>query len=517
LIFVWFLKAFTIVLLAVSAAALNVGSVFAADLGDTCCRDLEERIAELEATTASRGNRKISLTISGQVHRVVLWWDDGRSSGGFYGLDTVNTSSRLFFTGSGRLTPKVTVGFEIIIDIRGSGTTSSVSQLDEDGKVTTFTPNVNGATGPIGIPSLNAHNDDPFFGDARRVEWWIDHADIGRLTMGRYDLAGVWGTIDLTGHIFLGASAGFTLLNGGFFIRGPTGQYYAMVWGNIGDPASGFNRTELVRYDSPTWKGFIYSAALAEAGDYWGTMLRYFSEHGGFRVAGQLGYERVTDIATPGVVDPANLAYVGARPNGTGESLALSAMHVPTGLFVQGHYVSFKYGGEIIGAPSGYAGETTVHKKDDTWELIQGGISKNWFGYGATSLYGEFGIVKNSGADITNAAGTTIGRDYTVPVNTTGFTPVRGVTSTELRVWGFGIAQDFDAGKVSPSFYTNPAHTTVYLGYRHYDADIGCADLLTATTCSGAVPVGAAAGSFTSHKLPTEALGVLVMGARVRF
>jgi hypothetical protein len=162
----------------------------------------------------------------------------------------VNASSRFIFSGSGKLTPKVKVGFEIIIDIRGAGTTSSVSQLDEDGKVTSFVPNANGATGPIRIPSLNAHNLDPFFGDARRVEWWIDHAEVGRLTMGRYDLAGIWGTVDLTGHLFLVASAGFTLLNGSFFIRGPTGQYYAMVWGNVGDPASGFNRTETVRYDS---------------------------------------------------------------------------------------------------------------------------------------------------------------------------------------------------------------------------------------------------------------------------
>ncbi len=32
----------------------------AADLGGDCCADLEERIAELEATTARKGNRKVS-------------------------------------------------------------------------------------------------------------------------------------------------------------------------------------------------------------------------------------------------------------------------------------------------------------------------------------------------------------------------------------------------------------------------------------------------------------------------
>ena len=48
---------------------LSVGSASAADLGGNCCADLEERIAELEATTARKGNRKVSLTVSGWVGR----------------------------------------------------------------------------------------------------------------------------------------------------------------------------------------------------------------------------------------------------------------------------------------------------------------------------------------------------------------------------------------------------------------------------------------------------------------
>src|SRR5689334_5107509 len=62
-------------------AALVFGMVYfvwtamahAADLGGTCCSDLEERVAELEATTAKKGNRKVSLTISGQVDAGLSW------------------------------------------------------------------------------------------------------------------------------------------------------------------------------------------------------------------------------------------------------------------------------------------------------------------------------------------------------------------------------------------------------------------------------------------------------------
>ncbi len=271
------------------AAALGlfvgVSSSQAADLGGNCCADLEERIAELEATTARKGNRKMSLTISGQVHRTVIWYDDGHSSKTYYGLDSTNSSSRFIFTGTAKINPKTSMGFEIMLEIEAGGTSSKVNQFDEDGKLGGQIAN------PLGpATSFNAHNVDAYFGDARHAAWWIEHTDLGRMTVGRWESAGVLGAIDLTGHLFLPASSSFILLNGGFFIRGNTGQYYAMTWANIGDPASNNpGRTELVRYDSPAYHGFIYSASINEAGDYWGTMLRYANEFNGVRLAGTRG------------------------------------------------------------------------------------------------------------------------------------------------------------------------------------------------------------------------------------
>ena len=133
-----------------AAAGLFVGGVAmpsakAADLGGDCCADLEERVAELEATTARKGNRKMSLTITGQVHRMVLWWDDGHSSKTYYGLDNTNSSSRFIFLGSARVNPSVTMGFEIMIEIEAGGTSSKVNQFDEDGKVGT---QISGTAGP---------------------------------------------------------------------------------------------------------------------------------------------------------------------------------------------------------------------------------------------------------------------------------------------------------------------------------------------------------------------------------
>ena len=452
-------------------------SAKAADLGGDCCADLEERVAELEATTARKGNRKMSLTVTGQVHRVVLWWDDGHNSNTYYGLDSTNASSRFSFNGSAKVTPKVKMGFEIMIEIEAGGTSSKVNRFDEDGKVGT----------QIGGPgSFNAGSVDAYFGDARRAAWWIEHDDIGRLTVGRWDASMVFATIDITGHLFLGASNSFILLNGGFNIRGDAGQYYATSWGAIGDPANaGANRSELVRFDSKVVHGFIFSSMVAEAGDYWGSQIRYAGEFSGFRLAGAVGFDRVTDVATPLVVDPTNVAFTGRKPDITAWGIALSVMHSPTGLFLQGHYNAVDYGGDPVGAASGYWGQSTLNKKDTAQWLIQGGIQKNWFGYGNTSVYGEYGVATDWGADIG-------GRTYT----TAGFTTVTGVSDTEMRVWGLGIAQKIDA-----------AATDLYIGYRHFDADIDC----DTANC------GAAATGATTGTLPTEGIDVIVMGARVLF
>src|SRR5262245_29889931 len=112
------MKASTCVAIAAALGLfLGASRVRAADLGGNCCADLEERVAELEATTARKGNRKMSLTITGQVHRVVLWWDDGHQSRAYYGLDSTNSSSRFSLLGSAKVNAAVSMGFEIMIEI----------------------------------------------------------------------------------------------------------------------------------------------------------------------------------------------------------------------------------------------------------------------------------------------------------------------------------------------------------------------------------------------------------------
>src|SRR5215510_8502740 len=90
------------------AVSGGVSSAKAADLGGDCCADLEERVAELEATTARKGNRKVSLTISGQVTTALMAWSDGNSIDGSdtYVVDNVMGGGTFFaLSGSAKINP----------------------------------------------------------------------------------------------------------------------------------------------------------------------------------------------------------------------------------------------------------------------------------------------------------------------------------------------------------------------------------------------------------------------------
>src|SRR5947207_8173234 len=141
----------------VAAAGLFMGGVAmpsakAADLGGDCCADLEERVAELEATTARKGNRKMSLTITGQVNRLVMYWDDGHTRGTFYGIDNVNSSSRFSFLGEANATPWLKFGFEIMIEGEGTSASTRVGQLNEDGSFSSTTYMAGAAFAGVNTP-----------------------------------------------------------------------------------------------------------------------------------------------------------------------------------------------------------------------------------------------------------------------------------------------------------------------------------------------------------------------------
>ncbi len=244
---------------------LSTASAQAADLGGDCCADLEERVAELEATTARKGNRRMSLTVSGQINRTVLYWNDGDRSGTYAGLDNVSTSSRFIFSGDAKISPNLKAGFEIMTEWSLGGRTSSVDQNSPDGSG----GGLSAADGGLGV---------------RRAFWWLEDKNLGRVSVGRHNAGGPVGTIDL-GGVSTPSSAAPADVGGGFIVAGTNTRMSAAI-----NPSYGNDRVEGIRYDSPTIGGFVVQAFWGED-DIWTASIRYAGEAGGFRIAAGIGYE----------------------------------------------------------------------------------------------------------------------------------------------------------------------------------------------------------------------------------
>ena len=89
-------------LLCVGATVFGAKPAKAADLGGDCCADLEERVADLEATTVRKGNKKVSVQIYGKVNYATMWWDDGGEQN-VYTVNNYNESTRTGIKGKAKI------------------------------------------------------------------------------------------------------------------------------------------------------------------------------------------------------------------------------------------------------------------------------------------------------------------------------------------------------------------------------------------------------------------------------
>ena len=424
--------------------AASMSTANAADLGGNCCADLEERVAELEATVAKKGNRKVSLTISGHVNKAIMVWDapnvtvnpgpgaatgtitgiaPGTKSGTYLGIDNSNSSTRFGFSGSATINPEWKAGFSILIDVGSGARAQSVTQVNEEG-------DINGST---------AFRND-FALRMRDANWWLESNRIGKVTVGRLTASGAQGTIDL-GGIGVIASDAIGGLGGAFQIGAVGGTVSS--FNNWTDNQGDINqRTDGVKYTSPTVQGFVMSATIGETarqgnitsvspaagvgidgGRVLGVDLKYATEFNGVQFVAAIGFERGLDEQHT----PAN-----SLTKSWGGSLAL--LHTPTGLFLQTAYLRQ----DIEAAnPAGLAPLVIVSNDANKW-VVQAGVKRNWFGIGNTSLYGEY-IRSNDWLDAHLAS--LPGAQLDSRVNT----------------WGIGMVQNIDAAAME-----------LYMGYRNH-------------------------------------------------
>ncbi|MDX2205585.1 MAG: porin, partial [Hyphomicrobiaceae bacterium] len=395
---------------------MSMGTAKAADLGGDCCADLEERVADLEATTVRKGNRKVSLTLSGQIDKQIMYMSDDRSSRTIAGVDNINSSTRFLFSGNAKITSSVTAGFEMMMEWSGS------SRSDKINQVTTLGDNWN-LTNSSGDGSLSV----------RTANWWLEDKALGRVTVGRVNIQGPASIIDISGgDVQLVAWSNPSLQGGGLYLAADGGgNFYSNTLGNLAPYCYGCSREEGIRYDSASIGGLLLGAYWGEQ-DRFSVQARYAGEFAGFQIAAGAGYQHDNNLATTGV---------SKRTDVEQQAYALSVKHIATGIFVQAN--TGKTNWKLLNNVSG--------KSDGTMWQVQGGIAKNWFGPGVTALYGEYGRAEGYASDTAAAD----------PVTGVATSLGGTITSDSVDYYGLGVTQKIDA-----------AAMTLYLGWRHFDPKI---------------------------------------------
>ncbi len=429
-------------LVAAGALAGGITSANAADLGGNCCTDLEERIAELEATTARKGNRKVSLTVSGWVAEQVIIWDDGVETNAYQtGLGGA-LDSHFKFTGSAQISPGYSAGYVLQVEAASSANLG-VSQIADDGGT--------------GISVLQSF-------------WFIKSDQLGRVSVGLQSSAADNVALLPDGSGTL-AFANYVLYDvNGFFVRRNGVRNTTVNWGSLatcqaaepglgavglGADCDGVPNNN-VRYDTPTFAGFSASASWGED-DVGAVAGRYAGEFNGIKIAASIGYFENTDDNGGG------LKEVAERARGGKESAALQAglylQHVPTGLFVYGAYG--RDFNDVTGAT--FAGQQQI---DGENYYIKAGIRQRWNPLGHTVLFGEYG---NNSDKLSNALWSA------------------GVNASNFDQFGLGVVQEIDAAAMS-----------LFAIYRHYEGDVSCRG--SAVQCGGqGLVVGK--NNFDDHQL----------------
>jgi hypothetical protein len=324
----------------VAAAGLLIGATVApakaADLGGGCCADLEERVAELEATTARKGNRVVSLQVYGQVNKALLFFDTGEDSDVFV-VDNDNSSSRFGFQGTASIKPGWTAGYNIEIDLNADSNSNAVSEDDDEG----------------GGLELRV----------RKNELYVESEQLGRVTIGQGSSAGD----GITG-IVLGNSQSTAALDfGGSLQDGVLGAFISDL---------GTSRVDRVRYDTPSIYGFIVSASWGED-DLFDVALRFKKEWNSIRFAAGIAY------ASQEIDEPSSEGAEFTQVSGSA-----SIMHVPTGLFAAVSAGSREsdliLGDEELEIPD------LTDVEQEFW-YAQIGIEKRFFSPGSTTLYADYG------------------------------------------------------------------------------------------------------------------------------
>jgi predicted porin len=441
-----------------AAVVLMAGSVApasAADLGGDCCADLEERVAELEATTARKGNRKVSLTVSGWVNENIVWFDDGAESNVYVGTNPVE-QSRFRFIGEAKIVQDWSAGYVLEIGVFG-GNGGTWNQDAPDGA--------------SGSNSLLV----------RKSSWFLKSKTYGKLTVGQ-DSTATYHLLDdadttLTRNFYDGEGAPDYARP--FFIRNEAGdrigtlRWQDVLRGFTNSTPGDSGRRNIVRYDTPTFAGFSLAATWGED-DMWDMAAIYTGQLGDFKVNGRAGYGSSGDgigSACHGTNSPTATSIADDAIDCEWWGVSGMIQHTPTGLFVFAGY------GDQNDGSNNPAVEAALLDNDSRTWFVQAGIEQKWIPLGKTNFFGEYRR-DEAGSNVSlNAAGT----------------PSTVTQEANVNFWAIGAAQNIEA-----------ADMTFYLVYQHVDGDV-----TVGRPTAGANPTG------TSTDI--DSLQQVIAGAKINF
>jgi hypothetical protein len=351
--------------LIVSTLSLTPTPARAADLGGDCCADLEERVAELETTTVRKGNKKVSLTLSGRVHANIMYWNDNSSlnfpndpgtafdhNSDVYFGNTAGSGSNIVLNGSGRVSSDLSAGFLMTLANDFGGTNDQIDHQKG--------------------PSLT--------GDTTYV--FLSSKSLGELRLGNMASASDNGYYLNFGAATVGGLAGgrFT---GDFRLRNTAGKLTDVTYTQILHEWADKNENRLM-YISPNLGGFKLYADIG-GDDTASAALAWVGRFNTVNVEAGVGYQTSTRI--DGVSHQAQFTAATAstafRPmtdttNSNLRELGVSGSiwETGSGLFLSGEY------SRAYAAAAG--------RQDITNWFVEGGWQKNVSGLGLTSLYAQY-------------------------------------------------------------------------------------------------------------------------------
>ena len=391
------------VLVVLGAAGISTVAS-AADLAGNCCGDLEERIAELEATTVRKGNRKVSVTVSGFVNEAIFFWDDGVERNAYTGTNSLE-QGRVKVSGKAKVDGDWSAGYTLEFGLSGNPSNAFAQDVD--------------STSPS--PSV------------RKSVWFVEHKTLGKLTVGQdgtstYHVLDDSNFVNSRGYSDAEAAAiamgAFRLRTGGVL---QNVQWSQILGGFNNNTAGQGGRRNIVKYDSPAIAGFSVSASWGED-DMWDAALSYRGEAGDFKIGAKAGYGETTDNN-----DTGSCAVVGTRRDCQWWGVSATIQHIPTGLFLYGGY-----GQQMDDNAKRVLGASAEDTNSTAY--IQGGIEQKVFAIGKTVVFGEY---RKDEAGSPEVARTLIGH-------------ANSIRESEFDFWATGIVQSIDAAAMD-----------VYVIYRH--------------------------------------------------